>query len=362
MLRIVAAFLLALATALPAAAQQPAFKTEELEQLAAPIALYPDALVAQILMASTYPLEVVEAARWSKANPNIKEKALEDAMQQQKWDPSVKSLTAFPQVLAMMNAKLDWTQKLGDAFLAQQKELMDSVQRLRKKAQEAGHLKSSKEQTVTAEQQGGTTIVKVEPASPSVVYVPTYDPMVVYGPWPYPGYPPYYWYPPGPPPGAVAFSFTVGIFVGAAMWGGCNWHGGGVYINHHSYNQFNRTNINTGDWQHRPEHRKGVEYRDNASRDKYRPQQRASVDSREAFRGHAEQGQRDLSRDLNRDLDRDLNRERGTAQRQDAFQGMDRGGRETRDFSSRGASSRASPSFQGGRGGMGGGGGRGGRR
>jgi hypothetical protein len=149
MLKALAAFLLALATALPAAGQQPAFKVEELEQLAAPIALYPDALVAQILMASTYPLEVVEAARWSKANPGIKEKALEDAMQQQKWDPSVKSLAAFPQVLAMMNEKLDWTQKLGDAFLAQQKELMDSVQRLRQKAQAAGHLKSSKEQTVT---------------------------------------------------------------------------------------------------------------------------------------------------------------------------------------------------------------------
>jgi hypothetical protein len=196
--------------------------------------------------------------------------------------------------------------------------------------------------------------VKVEPASPSVVYVPTYDPMVVYGAWPYPYYPPYYWYPPGPPPGAVAFSFTVGIFVGAAMWGGCNWHGGGVYINHHTYNQFNRTNINTGDWQHRPEHRKGVEYRDNASRDKYRPEQRASVDSREAYRGRTEQAQRDLSRDPSR--------ERDAGRRQDAFQGMD-GGREARDYSNRGASSRASPSFQGSRGGMGGGGGgRGGRR
>jgi hypothetical protein len=344
--RVIAACLLALAAALPASAQQAAFKAEELESLTAPIALYPDALVAQILMASTYPLEVVEAARWSKANPGIKEKELENAMQQQKWDPSVKSLTAFPQVLQGMSEKLELTQKLGDAFLAQQKDVMDAIQRLRKKAQAAGNLKSTKEQAVTTEQKGGTTIVKVEPASPSVVYVPTYDPMVVYGPWPYPAYPPYYWYP--YPPGAVAFSFTVGIFVGSALWGGCNWGGGGVYINHRSYNEFNRTNINTGDWQHRPEHRKGVEYRDNASRDKYRPEQRASVDSREAFRGRAEQGQRDIARDLD------------SGRRQDAFQGMDRG-REARDFSSRGASSRAS-SFQGGaRGGMGGAG-RGGRR
>ena len=137
-------------------AQNPAepapFKKEEIEQMVAPIALYPDSLVAQILMAATYPLEVVAAARWSKANPNVKDKALEDAMQQQRWDPSVKSLTAFPQVLAMMDDKLDWTQKLGDAFLAQQKELMDAVQRLRAKAQAAGNLQSNKEQTVTVEQ------------------------------------------------------------------------------------------------------------------------------------------------------------------------------------------------------------------
>jgi len=153
----------------PAAAQPASFKNEELEQLAAPIALYPDALVAQILMASTYPLEVVEAARWSKANPNVKDKALEDAMQQQRWDPSVKSLAAFPQVLAMMNEKLDWTQKLGDAFLGQQKELMAAVQRLRAKAQAAGNLKSGKEQTVTVDQQGGSTAYVIAPTNPQTV-------------------------------------------------------------------------------------------------------------------------------------------------------------------------------------------------
>ncbi|HTN27809.1 MAG TPA: DUF3300 domain-containing protein, partial [Burkholderiales bacterium] len=123
----------------------PAFKKEEIEQLVAPIALYPDSLVAQILMASTYPLEVVEAARWAKANPSLKGKALEDALQSQTWDASVKSLTAFPQVLSAMNEKLDVTQKLGDAFLAQQKEVLDAVQRLRGKAEAAGNLKSGKE-------------------------------------------------------------------------------------------------------------------------------------------------------------------------------------------------------------------------
>jgi Protein of unknown function (DUF3300) len=149
-------------------AQAALFKPEELEQLVAPIALYPDALLAQILMASTYPLEIVEAARWAKANPNLKDQALEDALQTQRWDPSVKSLTAFPQVLTMMNEKLDWTQKLGDAFLAQQKDVMDTVQQLRAKAQAQGNLKSTQQQKVVVEQPTGsqTTVVKIEAANP----------------------------------------------------------------------------------------------------------------------------------------------------------------------------------------------------
>src|SRR5678815_3520698 len=133
------------------AGDAPLFKKEEIEQLVAPLALYPDSLVAQILMASTYPLEVVAAARWVKANPNVKDKALEDAMQKETWDASVKSLCAFPQVIEMMNSKLDWTQKLGDAFLGQQKDVMAAVQALRVKAEAAGNLKNSKEQVVTKE-------------------------------------------------------------------------------------------------------------------------------------------------------------------------------------------------------------------
>ena len=184
------AIAISLVTLQPASAQDPApFKKEEIEQMVAPIALYPDSLVAQILMASTYPLEVVEAARWVKANPNVKDKALEDAMEKQKWDASVKSLTAFPQVLAMMNEKLDMTQKLGDAFLGQQKEVLAAIQVLRSKAQGAGNLKSGKEQTVTTAQEAGTTVIKIEPANPQTVYVPTYSPNV-YGPWPYLSYPP----------------------------------------------------------------------------------------------------------------------------------------------------------------------------
>ena len=188
-----------------------ALSTAQLEQLVAPIALYPDALVAQILMASSYPREVVSAARWVKANPSVKGEALETAMQQQPWDPSVQALTALPQVLGMMNEKLDMTQQLGDAFLAQQKDVLDAVQRLRAKAQAAGNLKSGNEQKVSSEQQGGTTIIKIEPANPQVVYVPVYNPTVVYGAWPYPAYPPYYYYPPGYVAGTAMFSFAVGL-------------------------------------------------------------------------------------------------------------------------------------------------------
>jgi hypothetical protein len=377
------------------AAKPAPFRSEEIEQLIAPIALYPDALIAQILMASTYPLEIVTAARWSKANPKVTGKALEDAMQKQTWDPSVKSLAAFPGVLAMMNDKLDRTQKLGDAFLGQQKEVMDAVQRLRAKAYAAGNLKSGKEQKVTTEQQGTTTIIIIEPAQPEVVYVPTYNPMVVYGPWPYPAYPPYYYYPPGYVAGPV-FVFTVGVIVGRAMWGGCNWHGNSVYINVNHYNSFNRTNINNGNWQHQPEHRKGVQYRDTASQQKYGGGQRQGAESRDAYRGRDGQGGPDSARGGADPLkgggasDRAGGREAGAADRAGgvgaadraggagdragggagdfggtqrgggreagAFDGVGQGG-QTRDFSSRGASSHA-----GGGGGAraGGGGGRGG--
>ena len=211
-----------------AAQTQPApFKPEELEQIVAPIALYPDALLAQVFMASTYPLEIVQAARWSKEHPEVKGDAVAKEMEKQTWDPSVKSLVAFPDVLTMMNEKLDWTQKLGDAFLAQQKDVMDAVQRLRTKAKDAGNLKSSKEQTVKTEPAPAGApapqIIIIESPSPEVVYVPTYNPTVVYGAWPYPAYPPYYYYPPAYVPGAAFFSFSMGVVVGGAIWGNCNW-------------------------------------------------------------------------------------------------------------------------------------------
>ena len=162
------------------------FKPEEIDALVAPIALYPDELLSQIFMASTYPLEVVQAGRWARQNQNLKGDALAQALEKQDWDPSVKSLVNFPEVLSKMSDKLDWTQKLGDAFLEQQKEVMDAVQRLRAKAQAAGNLQTTEQQKVIVEEK----VIKIEPASPQVVYVPTYNPTVVYGAWPYPAYPP----------------------------------------------------------------------------------------------------------------------------------------------------------------------------
>jgi len=286
------------------------FKQEDLDQLLAPIALYPDSLLAQIFMASTYPLEVVQAGRWVKANPNLKGDAVTAALEQQNWDPSVKSLVNFPQVLDMMNEKLDWTQKLGDAFLAQQKDVMDTVQKLRAKAEGEGNLKSTEQQKVIVEKETQTIII--EPANPQVVYVPTYNPAVVYGPWWYPAYPPYYWYPPGYVAGAALFSFGVGVAIGAAWgyaWGGCNWRRGDVNVN---INQ--NTNINTkidrskyqnkittgqggrGEWKHNPEHRKGVSYRDKDTAQKFNKAASREAQSREAFRGRAEAGRQDIAR------------------------------------------------------------------
>ena len=278
-----------------AAGEKKSFSQQDLDELLAPIALYPDALLAQILMASTYPLQVVEAARWVKANPNMKEKALEDAMQKQEWDPSVKALTSVPQVLTMMNEKIDWTQKLGDAFLGQQADVMKTAQELRKKADAAGNLKSSENMTVTKTVEENVQVIKIEQPNPQVVYVPTYNPATIYGTWWYSYPPPYYYYPPGYAYGA-GLAFATGVFVGAAIWGNCNWGGNNVNINVNKYNNFNRTNIGNGNWNHDPKNRGGVGYRDNATASKYnRGGDRQAAQSREQFRGRAEQGRSELS-------------------------------------------------------------------
>ena len=206
----------------PAAAPAPAedlLKAEQLEQLVAPIALYPDNLLAQTLMASTYPLEVVEASRWASQNKKLQGDELRKALEAQRWDDSVKSLIATPSVLDMMNTKLSWTQKLGDAVLAQQSDVMDAVQRLRARAQALKKLETTKEQKVTLKTEQNKQVIVIEPAQPDTVYVPYYNPSVVYGAWPYPAYPPYY-YPPAPAyyGGALlatGLAFGAGVALGA---------------------------------------------------------------------------------------------------------------------------------------------------
>lgn len=245
----------------PAIADDGKFSKQQLDQMLAPIALYPDDLLSNVLMASTYPLDVVEAQRWRREPENAKLEgdALTDAVKSKDWDPSIKALLLFPDVLKSMSDKLDWTQNLGEAFLNQQTEVMDQVQFLRSKADASGHLKTNEQQKVT--KQDGDVYV-IEPADPEVVYVPIYQPDVVYGPWWYPDYPPYYWgY-----PGAV---FSNGFWWGAAgfavaggIWGWNRWDWRRHDI-HVDVNKWNRINVNrnrmvSDRWRHDPHHRGAV--------------------------------------------------------------------------------------------------------
>ncbi len=219
--------------------------SDELDQLVAPIALYPDSLVAQILAGSTYPAEIVEADRWLQANPDLKGDALAQAVDQQPWDPSVKALTAFPSVLANMDKNLSWTSSLGDAYYNQQSDVMDAVQAMRQKAQQAGNLKTTPQQTVATQDSS----IVIQPADPQVVYVPAYDPWLVYGvpivAWPG-------WYPyPGIWFGGPYLSFGIGFgigFYGGYGWGwnswGSNWHSHTIIYNNNRYYSQSRTFYN----------------------------------------------------------------------------------------------------------------------
>lgn len=307
--------------AAPSTPETKPLKPEELEQLVAPVALYPDSLLAQVLMASTYPLEVVQAERWVKQNAALRGNA--EAINKLPWDPAVKSLLDFTQVLTMMSEKLDWTVKLGDAFLADQAAVMAAVQRLRKKAYDEGNLKSGEQQNVSVQpasptQPASETII-IQSAQPSVVYVPTYNPTVAYGPWPYPSYPPYYYDDPDYVVGTAIVSFGLGVACGAAWghaWGDCDWDGGDVEIDIDNNFQFNQSidrdqfkaemNSRRTDgarqgrstWQHDASHRQGVAYRDQSTSAKYRGSRtsESAVQAREAYRGRAEAARRDLSR------------------------------------------------------------------
>ena len=275
------------AAAKPAGDKAP-INEEALAQILAPIALYPDTLLMQMFMAATYPLEVVEAARFVKANSKLKEDELDKALEKKDWDDSVKSICHFSTVLESMDKNLDATKKLGDFFLEDQKAVMDMVQTLRAKAKEQGELKTTKEQKVIVKEK----VIVIEPADPEVIYVPTYNSTVVYGSWWYPSYPPYVWYPPPP-----AFGFVAGVAIGvwaSHHWCHANWRRGSVDIDINRNININRpgggrpkTRPAGGrqSWKHNPRHRKGVSYRNRDVRKRYGQSGRAAR-QRDVSRGY----------------------------------------------------------------------------
>jgi hypothetical protein len=259
---VVRALALLLAASAASAQDRVPFRQEELDQMLAPVALYPDSLLSQVLMASTYPLEVVQAARWSRANPGLSGQDAVRAVERMDWDPSVKSLTAFPQVLHRMDEKLEWTERLGEAFLAQQADVMDTIQGLRRRAEAAGNLGTDDRMRV-ARQDG---VIAIEPPAPGVLYVPYYNPLVVYGPWWWPLYPPVFW---APPPTYVvapyrpAFAWGSGIVISAGFFfGHFDWPHRHVKVVHVVHHRPDARPVHVhSDWRHDPAHRRGVPFR-----------------------------------------------------------------------------------------------------
>jgi len=286
------------ANAEPAVVKLP---SDQLDSLVAPIALYPDPMLSQTLIASTYPLEVIQLKQWLDQHKDLKGKALADAVEKQDWDPSIQSLAGLPEVVKLLSDNIKWTTDLGNAFLAQQDDVMAAVQRMRRKAQDTGNLKSSEQQKVEVKTVESKQVIVIEQANPEVVYVPSYNPTVVYGAPVY-AYPPIAYPPPGYYAAGMAISFGVGVAMGA-FWGGggwccgCGWGGGNNNINinnnnnfvRNSNNNFNRQNIGNGNrqnigngnrpsqmpaggrsnWQHNPQHRGGAPYSDRQLANKY---------------------------------------------------------------------------------------------
>ena len=249
---------------------------DQLDDLVAPIALYPDPLLSQVLVASTYPLEVVQAFQWLQKNPGLSGTALTEAVQQQNWDPSIQALMPFPDVVKRLNDDVAWTTNLGNAFLGQQQDVMDAVQRMRLKAQQAGKLASTSQENVTTQAEGGQNYIEIEPANPDVIYVPVYDPVWIWGPPVWYPYPHWWWPPRSVIVGGVGFGFGGGIFIGGFFgggwggWGGWGWHPAwgnrtivvnNTFIHRYNFNTVNVVNVHgTTVWQHDAVHRAGVPY------------------------------------------------------------------------------------------------------
>jgi uncharacterized protein DUF3300 len=268
---------------------------DQLDSLVAPIALYPDPLLAQTLAAATYPLEMIQLQQWLTKNPNLKDKELADAVARQPWDPSVQAMAALPDVVKRLADDIQWTTDLGNAFLVQQSDVMEAVQRMRKKAEDKGNLKSTEQQKVETKVVENKSVIVVEQADPQIVYVPSYNPTVVYGPPVY-AYPPIYYPPPGYYAAGAAISFGVGVAMGAMWSGGWGWNAGwgGNNVQINNFNNFNRNanvnrnanfsggtrntsvgggtrNVGGGNntWNHNPQHRGGAPYRDQATADRF---------------------------------------------------------------------------------------------
>ncbi|MBC8316899.1 MAG: DUF3300 domain-containing protein [Desulfobulbaceae bacterium] len=272
------------------------YSREELAQMLAPIALYPDALLSQILMAATYPIEVIEADRWVRRNPQLKDEALDAALLDKDWEPSIKAICYFPSILALMSERVSETTSLGNAFLAQEAEVMGMVQELRAEAYAQGNLASTSKQKVIVERE---TII-IEPADPRVIYVPYYDPFSIYGSWWYPAYRPYYWGPPGVSVG-IGISYWPGFYFGFSFgtWSYFDWHNQYIYIDVHKrprYVRHDRWRAYPGRWDHAPIHRRGVAFRDKYTARKYGQYPHRSREFRSDTRGFPERRDRDNDR------------------------------------------------------------------
>ncbi|HSZ62984.1 MAG TPA: DUF3300 domain-containing protein [Terriglobales bacterium] len=296
------AFHSSLQSSAPAEEQAATIPPGELDSLVAPIALYPDPLLSQTLVAATYPLEIIQLQQWLGKNSNLKDQALADAVKKQDWDPSIQSMAALPDLVKQLADNIKWTTDLGNAFLAQQSDVMDAVQRMRKKAKDGGNLKSSEQQKVETKVVESKQVIVIEQASPEVIYVPSYNPTVVYGAPVYP-YPPIAYPPPGYYAAGMAISFGIGIAMGAAWGGGgwgynCGWGGNNnITINNNNNfvrnsNRQNVSNRNGGTWQHNPQHRGGAPYSNRATAGKYGGTARGDSMSTRQANARQNQGQR----------------------------------------------------------------------
>lgn len=293
-------------------APAPKIPNDQLDSLVAPIALYPDPLLAQVLAASTYPLEIMQLQQWLAQHKDLKDQALVDAVMKQPWDPSIQSMAALPDVVKRLADDIQWTTDLGNAVLAQQSDVMDAVQRMREKAQQKGNLKSTEQMKVETKVVENKSVVVIEQSNPQVVQVPNYDPVVVYGPPAYP-YPPIAYPPPGYYAAGMAISFGVGMAIGAAWGGGGGWccnsgWGGNNNININNNNTFvnnsNRQNVSNrqtaagnrsgggNNWSHNPRHRGGTPYSNSATANKFGGTTRGDSLANRQANARQNQGQR----------------------------------------------------------------------